>query len=192
MNFKKKYSAKKGSIEVICGSMFSGKTEELLRRLKRGLFAKKKIIVFKPNIDVRYDEKKIVSHNKNQINSIIIKTPKEILGFVTDEDIIGVDEAQFFNASLINICTILANNGKRVIITGLDMDFLGNPFNPIPQLLSIAEKITKLHAICVDCGGLANHSFRKNNERKLIKLGEQDIYKPLCRTCFYNLQKTNK
>ena len=191
MNFKKKYTDQKGSIEVICGSMFSGKTEELLKRLKRGLFAKKKIIVFKPSIDVRYDDKKIVSHNKNQINSLIIKTPKEILPLVTDEDIIGIDEAQFFNNSLVNICNVLANKGKRVIITGLDMDFLGTPFNPIPQLLSIAEKITKLHAICVDCGGLANHSFRTNNEKKLITLGEKDIYKPLCRACFYNLESIN-
>lgn len=178
------HSMHKGSIEVICGSMFSGKTEELLRRLKRAEFAKLNISVFKPQIDTRYDNTKIVSHDSNSIISTPIKKAKDILSLVDDSDIVAIDEAQFFNNDLVGICNTLANNGKRVIIAGLDMDFLGKPFQVMPQLLAIAEYITKVHAICADCGSIANHSFRLTKSLELVKLGEQDEYKPLCRKCF--------
>jgi len=175
-----------GSIEVICGSMFSGKTEELLRRLKRAEFAKLKIAVFKPQVDVRYDNEKVVSHNSNTISSTPVSSPSEILNLVTTAKVVAIDEAQFFNDDLIDVCNSLAKQGKRVIIAGLDMDFLGNPFGPIPQLLAIAEHITKVHAICIDCGNIANHSFRLTKNQKLIQLGQKDEYKPLCRKCFTN------
>lgn len=174
----------KGSIEVICGSMFSGKTEELLRRLKKAKFTNRKIAVFKPKIDSRYDNKKVVSHDKNTTYSIPIKKAQDILAYVNDVQIVAIDEAQFFDTDLINVCNTLANKGKRIIVAGLDMDFLGNPFGVIPQLLAIAEKITKVHAICVDCGENANHSFRKTHDKNLVKLGEKNEYKPLCRSCF--------
>lgn len=176
----------KGSIEVICGSMFSGKTEELLRRLKRAEFAKMKTIVFKPKVDSRYNKKNVVSHNKNKIQSIPIEKAKDILEHIDIAQIIAIDEAQFLNDDLVDVCTKLANKGKRIIIAGLDMDFLGQPFGVIPKLLAIAEKITKVQAICIDCGDNASYSFRKTNEKKLIKLGEQNEYKPLCRYCFIN------
>lgn len=174
----------KGSIEVICGSMFSGKTEELLRRLRRAEFAKMKIVVFKPIVDSRYDNNKVVSHDKNTIQSIPIKKTEEIFSHINKVQVIAIDEAQFFDTNLIKVCTTLANNGKRIIIAGLDMDFLGNPFGVMPQLLAIAEQITKVHAICVDCGENANHSFRKTHDKELVKLGEKNEYKPLCRSCF--------
>ncbi|MDP7567637.1 MAG: thymidine kinase [Flavobacteriales bacterium] len=174
----------KGSIEVICGSMFSGKTEELLRRLKRAEFAKLKISVFKPNVDVRYDNKKVVSHDSNTIVSTPVNSASEILDLVNDSAVIAIDEAQFFNSDLVGVCNTLANKGKRVIIAGLDMDFLGKPFGVIPQLLAVAEHVTKVHAICIDCGSIANHSFRLTKNKELVRLGEKDEYKPLCRKCF--------
>jgi len=174
----------KGSIEVICGSMFSGKTEELLRRLKRAEFAKMKIAVFKPIVDSRYDKKKVVSHDKNTIHSIPVKKAEDILNHVNQVQVVAIDEAQFFDEDLIKVCNVLANNGKRIIVAGLDMDFLGEPFGVVPQLLAIAEQITKVHAICVDCGENANHSFRKTTDKELVKLGEKNEYKPLCRSCF--------
>ena len=174
----------KGSIEVICGSMFSGKTEELLRRLKRAEFAKMKIAVFKPKIDSRYDNKKVVSHDKNTTHSIPVKKAEDILSHVNEVQIVAIDEAQFFDENLIKVCNTLANKGKRIIVAGLDMDFLGEPFGVMPQLLAIAEQITKVHAICVDCGENANHSFRKTNDKELVKLGEKNEYKSLCRSCF--------
>ena len=174
----------KGSIEVICGSMFSGKTEELLRRLKRAKFAKMKIAVFKPIVDSRYDNKKVVSHDKNIIHSTPVKKAKDILAHINEVQVVAIDEAQFFDENLIKVCNTLANKGKRIIIAGLDMDFLGEPFGVMPQLLAIAEQITKVHAICIDCGADANHSFRKTPEKDLIKLGERNEYKPLCRSCF--------
>ena len=176
----------KGSIEVICGSMFSGKTEELLRRLKRAEFAKLKIAVFKPQIDVRYDNEKVVSHDSNTIISTPVNSPSEILTLVNDAKVVAIDEAQFFNDDLIAVCNTLANQGKRVIIAGLDMDFLGKPFGVMPQLLAIAEHITKVHAICIDCGEIANHSFRLTKNQELVQLGQQNEYKPLCRQCFSN------
>ena len=174
----------KGSVEVICGSMFSGKTEELLRRLKRAQFAKLKIAVFKPQVDKRYDMGKVVSHDENTIQSIPVANAKSILKLADNAQIIAIDEAQFFDEELIDVCTQLANNGARVILAGLDMDFLGNPFGVMPQLLAIAEHITKVHAICIDCGSIANNSFRKTANIELVKLGEQEEYKPLCRSCF--------
>jgi len=174
----------KGSIEVICGSMFSGKTEELLRRLKRAKYAKLKIKIFKPKIDTRYDEKKVVSHDDNFINSLAVENSTDIIPLSVDVDVVAIDEAQFFDDKLYAVCNRLAINGIRVIVAGLDMDFLGKPFGPIPNLLSVAEHITKVHAICVDCGAIANHSFRKSPDEELVKLGEQNEYKPLCRNCF--------
>ena len=174
----------KGSIEVICGSMFSGKTEELLRRLKRAEFAKLKISVFKPQVDIRYDNKKVVSHNSNTIDSTTVKVPSEILNLVNGSKVVAIDEAQFFNDDLVDVCNTLASQGKRVIIAGLDMDFLGKPFGVMPQLLAIAEHVTKVHAICIDCGSIANHSFRLTKSQELVQLGEKEEYKPLCRQCF--------
>jgi len=179
-------SIQKGSVEVICGSMFSGKTEELLRRLKRVEFAKLKSIVFKPVIDIRYDNEKVVSHDSNTIISKPVKSACEILTLVDNIDVVAIDEAQFFNDKLITTCNTLANQGKRVIVAGLDMDFLGKPFGVMPGLLAIAEHVTKVHAICIDCGGIANHSFRLTKNKELVQLGQKDEYKPLCRTCFAN------
>ncbi len=176
--------AQKGSVEVICGSMFSGKTEELLRRLKRAEFAKLKIAVFKPNVDIRYDKEKVVSHDSNTIVSKAITSPKEILNLVADVKVVAIDEAQFFNDELLDVCNTLANKGKRVIVAGLDMDFLGKPFGVMPNLLAIAEHITKVHAICIDCGGIANNSYRLTKNQELVQLGQKDEYKPLCRQCF--------
>ena len=174
----------KGRIEVICGSMFSGKTEELLRRLKRAQFAKLKIAVFKPKIDNRYDSEKVISHDENVINAIPVDCAKTILPLVGQAQVVAIDEAQFFDSNLIAVCNELANTGVRVIVAGLDMDFLGEPFGVIPQLLAIAEHITKVHAICIDCGVIANHSYRKTDDTALVKLGEKEEYKALCRNCF--------
>lgn len=174
----------KGWIEVICGSMFSGKTEELIRRLKRAQYAQQKIEIFKPAIDVRYDEEKVVSHDANEINSTPVPSSANILLLANDVDVIGIDEAQFFDAELPTVCTALANRGIRVIVAGLDMDYLGKPFGPIPNLMAMAEYVTKVHAICVDCGDLANHSNRIVNSDKLVHLGEQEEYQALCRFCF--------
>ena len=164
--------------------MFSGKTEELLRRLKRAEFAKLKVEIYKPIIDKRYDNEKIVSHDENFIRSVAVENSCEILQKIENPDIIAIDEAQFFTDDLSGVCNDLTNKGIRVIVAGLDMDFLGKPFGPIPNLLAIAEHITKVHAICVDCGAIANHSFRKSEDEQLVKLGEQKEYKPLCRKCF--------
>ena len=175
---------RKGAIEVICGSMFSGKTEELIRRLKRARIAKLKVEIFKPTTDQRYDELNIVSHDANSIVSTPIPASSNILILSHEVDVIGIDEAQFFDNELPNVCEQLANSGMRVIVAGLDMDYLGKPFGPMPQLLAIADYITKVHAICMHCGDLANHSFRTVSDNSLIMLGEQESYIPLCRTCF--------
>ncbi len=179
----------KGGIEVICGSMFSGKTEELLRRLKRAQFAKLDIAVFKPKIDKRYDTQKVVSHDENTINAIPVDCAKNILQLVDKAQVVAIDEAQFFDVDLVTVCNELANAGVRVIIAGLDMDFLGKPFGVIPQILAIAEHITKVHAICVDCTAIANHSYRKTTDTTLVKLGEKEEYKALCRNCFSSKMK---
>lgn len=182
------HSSQKGSIEVICGSMFSGKTEELLRRLKRAKYAKLKIKIFKPKIDTRYAERMVVSHDDNFIDSLAIDNTQEILQHIQGMQVVALDEVQFFDKNLVAICDQMANQGIRVIAAGLDMDFMGNPFGPMPELLAIADYVTKLHAICVDCGNNANFSYRKSKDAELIQLGEHNQYKPLCRSC-YNKNK---
>lgn len=175
---------KSGSIEVICGSMFSGKTEELIRRLKRAQFANQKIEIFKPVTDNRYSDVDVVSHDLHSIKSKPITSPSEMLDIAPDVMVVGIDEAQFFDASLVDVCQQLANRGIRVIAAGLDTDYLGKPFGPIPSLLAVAEDVQKVHAICVKCGGLANHSHRLSKSKELVVLGEKDIYEPLCRQCY--------
>ena len=175
---------KKGWIEVICGSMFSGKTEELIRRLKRAQFAKQRIEIFKPAIDTRYDKEKVISHDLNEINSTPVASSSKILELIDEVDVIGIDEAQFFDADLPDVCANLAKNGVRVIVAGLDMDYLGNPFGPIPNLMANAEFVSKVHAICVECGDLAIHSNRIVSSKDLVHLGEQEEYEALCRSCF--------
>ena len=174
---------RRGWIEVICGSMFSGKTEELIRRLKRAKIANLKVEIFKPAIDVRYDETKVVSHDANMIQSTPIENSQTILLMAQDVDVVGIDEAQFFDDQIMQVCETLARRGTRVIVTGLDMDYLGNPFGQMPNLLAIADYITKLHAICVVCGNIANISYRKNNQEGQVLVGEKDIYEPRCRIC---------
>ena len=174
---------KRGWIEVICGSMFSGKTEELIRRLKRVKIANLKVEIFKPAIDTRYDEMKIVSHDTNAILSTPVDSSQAILLFAQDVDVVGIDEAQFFDAEIANVCEQLALRGIRVIVAGLDMDYLGNPFGQMPALLAKADYITKLHAICMKCGNIANISYRKVTEGPQVVLGEKDLYEPRCRHC---------
>jgi thymidine kinase len=173
-----------GWIEVICGSMFSGKTEELIRRLKRAKFAKQKVEIFKPDTDIRYDEVEVVSHDKNAISSTPVSASSSILLLADDCEVIGIDEAQFFDLELPNVCRQLANKGIRVIVAGLDMDYKGKPFGPIPALLATAEYVTKVHAICVRCGNLAQYSHRTTTEESLILLGETEHYEPICRACY--------
>ncbi|MBO4426994.1 MAG: thymidine kinase [Bacteroidales bacterium] len=175
---------KTGCIEVICGSMFSGKTEELIRRLRRAQFANQKIEIFKPAVDKRYSDVEVVSHDFHKIESKPIAKAEEMLKVPADVEVVGVDEAQFFADNLVDICQELANRGIRVIVAGLDTDYLGKPFGPIPALLAVAEDVQKVHAICVKCGNLANHSHRLNKSKKLVVLGEKDIYEPLCRECY--------
>ena len=178
-------SAKKaGSVEVICGSMFSGKTEELIRRLKRAQFAKQKVEIYKPCIDVSYSEDQVVSHDSHSIPSTPIDSPASMLLLSSDVEVVGIDEAQFFDDTLVDVVQTLANRGIRVIIAGLDTDFLGKPFGPIPALMAIAEDIQKVHAICVKCGSPANHSHRLVKSDALVVLGEKDEYEPLCRHCY--------
>ncbi len=177
-------SRSRGVIEVICGSMFSGKTEELIRRLKRAKIARMKVEIFKPGIDTRYSEEHIVSHDSNSIHSTPVPSSGNILLLSGGVDVIGIDEAQFFDPELPNVCERLAREGIRVIVAGLDLDYRGKPFGPIPQLMAIADYVTKVHAICVHCGDLAHHSFRTTPGNSLIELGEKESYKPLCRSCF--------
>lgn len=176
-----------GRIEVVCGSMFSGKTEELIRRMKRAKFAKQKAEIFKPAIDTRYSEQDVVSHDQNVINSTPVESSASILLLSSDMDVVGIDEAQFLDDGLVDVCNELANRGVRVIIAGLDMDFKGIPFGPIPALCAIADEVTKVHAICVKCGALAYVSHRLVPNDKQVLLGEKKEYEPLCRDCY---QKT--
>lgn len=173
-----------GRIEVICGSMFSGKTEELIRRMKRAKFAKQRVEIFKPTIDVRYSEEEVVSHDHNSILSTPIGSSESILLLASDIDVVGIDEAQFFDQGLVEVCNTLAKNGMRVIIAGLDMDYKGVPFGPIPALCAIADDVTKVHAICVKCGALAYLSHRLVANEHRVLLGEQGEYEPLCRDCY--------
>ncbi|HMC98480.1 MAG TPA: thymidine kinase [Flavobacteriales bacterium] len=175
---------RKGWIEVICGSMFSGKTEELIRRLRRAEFAKQRVEIFKPSVDNRYAEAEVVSHNATSIRSTPVPNSSNLLLLAGDIQVVGVDEAQFFDTGLPQVCEQLANSGVRVIAAGLDMDFQGRPFGPMPQLMAMAEYVTKVHAICMHCGGLASYSHRTGASEELILLGETDNYEPLCRTCF--------
>jgi len=185
MFLEKDYHNKtQGWIEVVCGSMFSGKTEELIRRLNRARIAKLKVEIFKPGIDTRYSDEDVVSHNSNSINSIPVENAQQILFYATDVDVVGIDEAQFFGSELVDVCQQLANQGIRVIVAGLDMDFMGKPFGPMPALMAIAEDVTKVHAICMRCGSLAQYSHRTIAGDKLVVLGETESYEPLCRSCY--------
>ncbi|MCU0448859.1 MAG: thymidine kinase [Bernardetiaceae bacterium] len=174
-----------GWIEVICGSMFSGKTEELIRRVNRALIARQEVAIFKPLLDSRYDEVKVVSHNRTELHSNPISDPREMLLVARNCHVIGVDEAQFFDDSLPEVCEALAKRGKRIIVSGLDMDFEGKPFGVLPHLMAIAEFITKVHAVCVQCGGMASFSYRLAASRERVLLGEKEAYEPRCRHCFY-------
>ena len=173
-----------GRIEVVCGSMFSGKTEELIRRMKRAKFAKQKVEIFNPSIDTRYSDEDVVSHDQNSIHSTPIESSGSLLLLASDIDVVGIDEAQFFDNGLVEVCNELANRGVRVIVAGLDMDFKGIPFGPIPALCAIADEVTKVHAICVRCGALAYVSHRLISNDRRVLLGEKDEYEPLCRECY--------
>jgi len=179
-------TGKRGTIEIITGSMFSGKTEELIRRLRRAQFAGLKVEIFKPSLDKRYSENRVVSHDDKSIVSTPVDNSSSILLLAGEVEVVGIDEAQFFDNSIVEVCNKLADKGIRVVVAGLDMDFMGNPFGPIPALLSVAEYITKVHAICMRCGSLAQYSFRKSEEEQVVVLGEKDKYEPLCRDCFNN------
>ncbi len=178
------FGERRGWIEVVCGSMFSGKTEELIRRLKRAKIANLRVEIFKPKIDTRYDETNIVSHDENAILSTPIENSQTILLMANEVDVVGIDEAQFFDDQLPEVCEQLATRGIRVIIAGLDMDYLRKPFGQMPHLLAKADFITKLHAICVKCGHIANYSYRKTTQDGQVLLGEKDIYEPRCRNCY--------
>lgn len=169
---------------MICGSMFSGKTEELIRRLKRAQFANQKVEIYKPAIDVRYSEDQVVSHDSHSIPSTPIDTPASMLLLSSDADVVGIDEAQFFDDTIVEVAQTLANRGIRVIVAGLDTDFAGKPFGPMPALMAVAEDVQKVHAICVKCGSPANNSHRLSHDDSLVVLGEKDVYEPLCRHCY--------
>ncbi len=181
-----------GWIEVICGSMFSGKTEELIRRLKRAKFARQKVEIFKPAIDVRYDEDKVVSHDENEIPSTSLPAAANIPILADGCDVVGIDEAQFFDDEIVRVCNDLANKGIRVIVAGLDMDFKGNPFGPMPALMATAEYVTKVHAVCTRTGNLAQYSYRKAKSDALVLLGEVDEYEPLSRAAYYKVMLRDK
>lgn len=178
-----------GWVEVICGSMFSGKTEELIRRIRRAVFANQKVVIFKPKIDTRYSEEEVVSHDAHSVHSTPVSSASEILSLANGAQVVGIDEAQFFDNDIVEVVQNLADNGVRVIVAGLDMDFRGVPFGPMPTLMAIAEYVTKVHAICVRCGDLAQHSHRLSKSDALVELGEKDIYEPICRHCFNKLMK---
>lgn len=173
-----------GWIEVICGSMFSGKTEELIRRLRRAEFAKQDLILFKPSVDVRYSNKNVVSHRGTEFNAMLVANSKEILGHVDKQKVVAIDEAQFFDNQLVEVASELAGRGIRVILAGLDMDYTGTPFGPMPALLASAEYVSKVHAICVSCGNLAQFSNRLVADTDQVMLGAVEEYRPLCRSCF--------
>lgn len=181
-----------GWIEVICGSMFSGKTEELIRRLKRAKFAKQKVEIFKPQIDRRYDDEEVVSHDENSIRSSPVPAAANIHLLADGCDVVGIDEAQFFDDEIVSVCNDLANRGVRVIVAGLDMDFKGNPFGPMPNLMATAEYVTKVHAVCTRTGNLAQYSFRKSTKEDLVLLGETDEYEPLSRAAYYKAMLKEK
>lgn len=187
-NFIRTYH-RPGSIEVVCGSMFSGKTEELIRRIKRAQLAKLPVEIFKPQIDTRYDDCNIVSHDKKSISSTAISHSSQILLLRHEAKVVGIDEGQFFDSGLPEVCVQLANSGVRVIVAGLDMDYLGRPFGPMPTLLAIAEHITKVHAVCMCCGAPANYSYRTKSHENTILVGEKESYEPRCRNCYFGLNQ---
>ena len=180
-----------GWIEVICGSMFSGKTEELIRRVRRAKIANQKVKIFKPIIDSR-SKNYIESHDENKLKSIEVKSSSDILNYLKNCDVVAIDEAQFFDSEIINVCNSIANNGIRVIVAGLDMDYLGNPFGPMPNLMAISEYVTKVHAVCKKSGNVANYSYRKNKKKDIVVIGEKDKYEPLSRSVFFKKMKKNK
>ncbi len=180
---------RKGWIEVIAGSMFSGKTEELIRRLKRAEIARQKVEIFKPSVDTRYSSTEVVSHDEHSFRSTAVDNSGTILLLSTDADVVGIDEAQFFDMGLTEVCNKLADSGVRVIVAGLDMDFRGEPFGPVPALMACAEYVDKLHAVCMRCGNLAQYSHRLSETGDLVLIGEKELYEPLCRDCFKNLNK---
>ena len=184
LEYSVRVTGKRGTIEVITGSMFSGKTEELIRRLRRAQFAGLKVEIFKPSLDKRYSETRVVSHDEKSILSTPVDNPSAIILLAGEVDVVAIDEAQFFDSSIVEVCNTLADNGIRVLVAGLDMDFMGKPFGPIPALMSIAEHVTKVHAICMRCGNLAQYSFRKSDEAQVVLLGEKNLYEPLCRECY--------
>ena len=181
-----------GWIEVICGSMFSGKTEELIRRLRRAQFAHQKVEIFKPALDVRFDEDRVVSHDANEIRSTPVPAAANIRLLADDCDVVGIDEAQFFDDEIVAVCNDLANRGVRVVVAGLDMDFKGNPFGPMPALMATAEYVTKVHAVCTRTGNLAHYSFRKSPEKQIVLLGETQEYEPLSRAAYYKAMLSEK
>ncbi|MCC7520204.1 MAG: thymidine kinase [Flavobacteriaceae bacterium] len=181
-----------GWIEVICGSMFSGKTEELIRRLKRAQFAKQRVEIFKPAIDTRYDDVHVVSHDSNQIRSTPVPSAEQIRLLTSEVDVVGIDEAQFFDDEIIHVCNDLANRGIRVIVAGLDMDFMGKPFGPMPALMATAEYVTKVHAVCTRTGNLAHYSHRTSQSKDLVVLGETDIYEPLSRAAYFKAMQVKQ
>ena len=181
----KNYAARRGWIEVICGSMFSGKTEELIRRLNRAKIAKQQVEIFKPAIDTRYHVEDVVSHNANAIRSTPIQFASDMLLLASGSDVVGIDEGQFFDEGLTDVCMSLANNGTRVIVAGLDLDYLAKPFGPMPALMAVAEYVTKVHAVCMNCGDIASYSFRKAASAQKVLLGETDTYEARCRHCFF-------
>lgn len=185
---KTRNQEKKGQIEVICGSMFSGKTEELIRRLNRALIAKQQVEIFKPALDTRYEVEQVVSHNSNSIRSTPVNFAEDILLLTGNCDVVGIDEVQFFDKQIIRVAGKLARSGKRVILAGLDMDFEGNPFGPMPQLMAMAEYVTKVHAICMKCGDLAAFSYRLSPDKGKVLLGEKESYEARCRKCFFDGQ----
>ena len=178
------YTKHRGRREVICGSMFSGKTEELIRRLRRAEFANQRVEVFKPAVDTRYSDEEVVSHEGHSLRSTPVESSQTILLMSGNADVVGIDEAQFFDENLTDVCRALASQGIRVIVAGLDMDFTGRPFGPMPALMAVAEHVTKVHAICVRCGDPAQHSHRLSSDARLVMLGEKESYEPLCRHCF--------
>ena len=178
-----------GWIEVICGSMFSGKTEELIRRLKRAQFAKQRIEIFKPSVDNRYDDELVTSHDQNQIRSTPVPAAANIPILASECDVVGIDEAQFFDSEIVQVCNDLANRGIRVIVAGLDMDFQGKPFGPMPALMATAEYVTKVHAVCTETGNLAQYSHRKSKDNNVVVLGEKDLYEPLSRAAFFKIRE---
>lgn len=183
---------KRGSIELIAGSMFSGKTEELIRRLKRAKIAGLKVEIFKPALDKRYSDTLVVSHDERSIKSTPVENASMIILLSSGVHVVGIDEAQFFDKAIVDVCNELADRGTRVIVAGLDMDYSRQPFGPMPDIMAIAEYITKLHAICMECGNLANYSYRKAGDKNVVLLGEKDVYKPLCRNCFIKLREAEE